>query len=68
MLRLIGLVVFSLLLLGALFTFHVPLSWIGSLPGDMLFPYGDFLIYLPFTTAIIFSIFLSVVLYFFSRR
>ncbi|MBI3211147.1 MAG: DUF2905 domain-containing protein [Simkania negevensis] len=68
MLRLIGLVIFSLVLLGVFFTFHIPLSWIGTLPGDMVLPYGDFLIYIPFTTSVIFSIFFSIILYFFSRN
>jgi Protein of unknown function (DUF2905) len=68
MVRLIGLVIFSLILLGTLFTFHIPLTWVGNLPGDMTFLYGDFLIQIPLTSAVIFSIFLSIVLYFFSRN
>lgn len=37
-------------------------SWIGRLPGDLILKKGDAVIYLPFTTSLLVSIVVSVLL------
>jgi hypothetical protein len=48
---------------------HVPgLNRLGRLPGDIVIDIGNTKIYLPITTSIIISLFLSLLLWLFSRR
>jgi hypothetical protein len=41
---------------------------LGRLPGDIVIDRGNFYVYVPFTTAIIVSVLLSLVLWLFGRR
>jgi len=66
--RLIGLIAIMIVVLGALITFGVPLSWIGQLPGDFTYQWGEMTLYIPLTTAVIFSLLLSILLFIFSKR
>lgn len=66
--RLILLVVVCLVVIGTLFTFRVPLDWVGHLPGDFSLKWGATLVYIPVTTSLIFSFLLTVFLFMFSRR
>lgn len=66
--RLILLIGVCLIIIGTLITLKVPLSWIGHLPGDFTLKWGETTVYIPITTAIIFSIALSVLLFIFSRK
>ena len=68
MIRFIGLFIFCVLVIGALLTFNIPLHWIGTLPGDISVNFRGVLLLIPFTTAIIFSLFLSIVLFLFAPR
>lgn len=50
-----------LLVTGAiLYFFHDKLNWIGKLPGDFRWETGNTKIYFPFTTMILFSILLTL--------
>ena len=43
-------------------------SWLGRLPGDIYIKRDNFTFYFPFTTGILISVVVSVILYFFMRR
>lgn len=69
----------ALILIGALFVLvgvwvllggRLPtwLSWLGRLPGDIAIERDNVRFYLPFTTSIILSIVLTLLLWFFGRR
>jgi len=62
------LVIICVLILGALITFQVPMTWIGQLPGDFSLEWNNMRIYLPVTTALVFSAAFSVLLFIFSRK
>lgn len=66
--RFIMLVGVCLVIIGALITFRVPLSWVGNLPGDFSLHWGQTQIFIPLTTAVIFSLVLSVFMFLFARR
>jgi hypothetical protein len=58
-----------LFLLGvAVFTYLSVRYGPGRLPGDIVIDRGNFYVYVPFTTAIIVSVLLSLVLWLFRRR
>jgi hypothetical protein len=59
----------SLLFLGlvALFTFLSLRFGLGRLPGDIVIDRGNFYFYLPITTAILVSLFLSLLFWLFNR-
>ncbi len=62
-----GVVVFYVLLVILLTVASVQYG-LGRLPGDIVIDTGSFYFYLPFTTAIIVSVLLGLVFWFFSRR
>lgn len=53
---------------GVLCLFLDKIPWLGNLPGDIYIQRKNFSIYLPITTCIIISIFLSLIFYFLTRR
>jgi hypothetical protein len=53
----------GLLLLGILiYFFHDKLNWIGRLPGDIRIERENFKLYIPITTMVLFSLFLTVLI------
>lgn len=50
------------------FAGHFSFFRLGRLPGDIMFKRDNFTLYLPIATSIVLSIFLTLVLSFFSRR
>jgi len=66
--RVVILIGVCLIVIGVLINIKVPLSWIGHLPGDLSFTWGATRIYIPFTTSIIFSLLLSVLIFIFTGR
>ncbi len=57
-----------LALVGILVNFVGKIPWIGKLPGDIYIQRENFSFYFPLTTSIILSIFLTLILWLFSRR
>ncbi|MFH0877616.1 MAG: DUF2905 domain-containing protein [Candidatus Omnitrophota bacterium] len=57
-----------LILLGLLWPWLAKMSFLGRLPGDILIEKKDFTFYFPVTTSILVSLFLSLVIWFFSRH
>lgn len=57
-----------LALVGILITYVGKIPWIGKLPGDIYIQRENFSFYFPLTTSIILSIFLTLILWLFSRR
>ncbi|WP_395807965.1 DUF2905 domain-containing protein [Daejeonella sp.] len=55
-----GLLLFFIGLL--IYFFHDKLSWIGNLPGDLKIERPGFKLYTPFTTMILFSILISLII------
>ncbi|MCM8778190.1 MAG: DUF2905 domain-containing protein [Candidatus Omnitrophica bacterium] len=53
--------------LGIIFSLGEKLPWWGKLPGDILIEKKNFSFYFPFTTCILLSIFLSLILWFIMR-
>ena len=47
---------------------HEGIPFLGKLPGDIIMQKKNFTFYFPFTTSIILSIILSLILYFIGRR
>ncbi|MEK6529032.1 MAG: DUF2905 domain-containing protein [Nitrospirota bacterium] len=47
---------------------HSAIPFLGKLPGDIIMQKKNFTFYFPFTTSIILSIILSLILYFIGRR
>ncbi|MCB1109835.1 MAG: DUF2905 domain-containing protein [Chlamydiia bacterium] len=66
--RLIILIGVCLIIIGTLITLHVPLHWIGNLPGDFSFEWGQTRVYVPLATSVIFSFVLAILIFMFSRR
>lgn len=66
--RFILLVGICLVIIGTLITLKVPMSWIGHLPGDCSYSWGNTRIYIPITTSLVFSLVVSVLLFIFARR
>ncbi|NGX51684.1 MAG: hypothetical protein K1060chlam2_01557 [Chlamydiae bacterium] len=66
--RLIMLIGVCLIIIGTLITLHIPFDWVGNLPGDFSLHWHERLIYVPITTSLVFSAFLSVLLFIFARR
>ena len=54
--------------IGILFLFFDKIPWLGKLPGDIYIQRKNFSLYLPITTCIVISVFLSIILYFIFRR
>lgn len=57
----------SLLLVGALMTLGIPLDWIGHLPGDFSYQWGETLVFIPITTSLVFTVALSVLFFLISK-
>lgn len=55
-------------LLGGLFLLAGKITWLGRLPGDILVRRQNFTVYIPITTMILVSLFLTIILNVFSRR
>lgn len=66
--RLILLIGICLILIGTLITLKVSFNWVGNLPGDFALQWGKTRVYIPITTSIIFSFFLTILLFIFARR
>ena len=66
--RLFALVFITTILLGAIITFKVPLSWIGTLPGDFTLYWEQRSYLIPLTSGAIISLFLSIFLFLFAAR
>jgi Protein of unknown function (DUF2905). len=47
----------------AIYFFHDKLNWIGHLPGDIRIEKDNFRFYFPVTTMILFSAFISLIIY-----
>lgn len=64
------LILFGMLLIvfGVIFTLGGKLSWFGRLPGDIYIQKKNFTFYFPFTTSILVSIILSIVMILLRRR
>jgi hypothetical protein len=56
-----------LVVAGLLLTFHGKIPWLGHLPGDLSVERENFRLYIPFTTSIILSVVVSLLLYLFRR-
>jgi len=54
-----------LIIAGVAIHFGLKTSWLGNLPGDISFKSGNNRIYIPITTSIVISIFLSLMIYVF---
>ena len=67
MFRFIILLGLCLVVISFLVTHHVVVPWFGHLPGDITLNYGTTELYVPFTTAILVSIALSIIISLFSR-
>jgi len=59
--RLLMLAGAAMLILGALLTFGVRVSWLGRLPGDIVIERPNFRFYFPIATSIVISIILSLI-------
>jgi hypothetical protein len=57
---LVGILIFFIGIL--IYFFHDKLNWIGNLPGDLRIERPGFRLYIPFTTMILLSIFISLVI------
>ncbi|MFH1846912.1 MAG: DUF2905 domain-containing protein [Candidatus Omnitrophota bacterium] len=57
-----------LVVIGAILILFNKVSWIGKLPGDVLIKRGNFTFYFPFTTCILISGILSLLVFLFFRR
>lgn len=66
--RLITLIIFTTIIIGAIITFKVPLSWIGNLPGDFTFYWHHRSYLIPLTSGALVSLFLSIFLFLFAGR
>jgi len=55
-----GLLIFIIGIL--IYFFHDKLNWIGNLPGDLRIERPGFRLYIPFTTMILFSILISMII------
>jgi len=55
-----GILIFFIGLL--IYFFHDKFNWIGNLPGDLKIERPGFKLYIPFTTMILFSILISVII------
>ena len=64
MLIIIGLILAAV---GVLFLLGGKIPWFGRLPGDILYRGKNVTFYFPIITSIVFSIILSLILYFFFR-
>ena len=53
--------VFIILIGVVIYFFHDKLNWIGRLPGDIKIEKENFRFYFPFTTMILFSLIISVI-------
>ena len=53
--------VFIILIGVVIYFFHDKLNWIGKLPGDIKIEKENFRFYFPFTTMILFSLIISVI-------
>ncbi len=56
------------LVLGLLFAFFKQIPYLGKLPGDILIQKKNFTFYFPGATAVLLSIFLSLILYFLNKK
>jgi len=56
------------IVLGAAFTLGSKLSWFGHLPGDIYIQKKDVTFFFPFTTSILISLVLSIILMLLRRR
>ena len=66
--RLILLVGLTVVILGALITFEVPMDWIGTLPGDFSLHWKGVLVFVLITSSLVFSLALAVFLFIFARN
>ena len=57
-----------LIIVGAVLVLSDRIPWLGRLPGDIYVERRNFTFYFPLTTSILFSVIVSLVLYFLSRR
>ncbi|WP_090703267.1 DUF2905 domain-containing protein [Daejeonella rubra] len=55
-----GLLIFFIGIL--IYFFHDKLNWVGNLPGDLRIERPGFRLYIPFTTMILFSILISLII------
>ncbi len=58
----------ALLFVGVLFTFFNKVPGLGRLPGDLLIKKNNFTFYFPFTTSLILSALLSLILFLCRRK
>ncbi len=54
--------------MGIILLFADKIPWLGKLPGDIYIQRKNLSLYLPVTTCIVISVFLSIILYFIFRR
>lgn len=57
-----------LVLIGVLFTFSGKIPWLGKLPGDIYIQKKSFSLYFPFTTSLIISVILSLIVMLMRKR
>ena len=66
--RLFFLVGICVVILGGIMTFHIPLDWLGHLPGDFTYEWEGRLFFIPVTSSLICSAFLSIILFIFAKH
>lgn len=66
--RLILLVGLTIVILGTLITFEVPMDWIGTLPGDFSLHWKGMMVFVPVTSSLVFSLALAVFLFIFTKN
>jgi len=57
-----------IVLVGVVIMFFGKIPWLGRLPGDILIQRKNFSFYFPFSTSLLISLFLSLILWVLSRR
>ncbi len=56
-----------LVVLGVIFSLGAKISWLGQLPGDIIFRRGNLTVYFPLATSLLISVMLTLVLYLLKR-
>ncbi|HAX62099.1 MAG TPA: DUF2905 domain-containing protein [Elusimicrobia bacterium] len=57
-----------LILLGIIFIFGIKIPYLGKLPGDIFIKKENLAFYFPFTTSIIISILISIILWLITKK
>ncbi|PCI76395.1 hypothetical protein COB21_04435 [Candidatus Aerophobetes bacterium] len=66
--RFIILIFFTTVILGAILTFDLPFRWVGHLPGDFSAYWQGYNVIIPVGSGVVFSLFLSALLFLLGKR